>query len=154
MGSDDIDTVNISDDDDNMFNESDSMELFDQRQQPNAAVQTDDYACIDTVLQPVKDDLIMQERHLDISGESKDAMPSIVTKSKSPKSTIAVRAMENETRRSHPELASLWENGRVCDSGKCQRYIDVEFVFFRWWKCCEIWEVTCISGATNPYNEG
>ena len=115
IGSDD-DIVNLDDDEDDMFDGTDSMDLFDHRKSPEESVQSHDSISTNSVLQPRKDDLTML--HPGTSRETNGVKPSRGTRSKSPKSTIAVRAMENETRRSHPELASLFDNGDTRESGR------------------------------------
>ena len=120
---DEISAANfVRDEDNDMFDESNAMELFDLRYKPTNPP-SEIYASINSVLQPMKDDVTMQERHLETSVETNGAKTNFVAKSKSPKSTIAVRAMENETRRSHPELSSLWEKEKSCDSSKCACYV-------------------------------
>ena len=115
IGSDDDDIINFDNDDD-MFDGTDSMDLFDHRKSPEESVQSHDRVSTNSVLQPRKDDLTM--RNPGIRRETNGVKPSHGTRSKSPKSTIAVRAMENETRRSHPELASLFDNGDTRESSR------------------------------------
>ena len=111
IGSDDDDIVNFDEDD--MFDGTHSMDLFDHRED---SIQSHDRVSTNSVLQPRKDDLTM--RNPGIRRETNGVKPSREVRSKSPKSTIAVRAMENETRRSHPELAGLFDNGGTKESGR------------------------------------
>ena len=109
--SDDDDIVNFDEED--MFDGTDSMDLFDHREE---TVQSHDSISANAILKPRKDDLTI--RHPGTNRKANGVKQSHETRSKSPKSTIAVRAMENETRRSHPELVSQFDSGDSKESGR------------------------------------